>query len=111
MSNGLDHIAFHCADRDELATWVSRLDALGIAHSEILDEWYGSGLSFRDPDNIALKLVRHTGTYQTYRCGFSQTETCAVLSPVKGARCQFDQRSRRVRPAICAIRSYSAGHA
>ena len=54
--NGLDHIAFHCADRSELEGWGVRLDELGIAHSEILDEWYGSGLSFRDPDNIALEL-------------------------------------------------------
>ena len=54
--NGLDHIAFGCADREELGTWGSRLDALGIAHSDIVDEWYGSGLSFRDPDNIALEL-------------------------------------------------------
>ena len=36
--------------------WAARLDALGIAHGAIQDASYGSGLSFRDPDNIALEL-------------------------------------------------------
>jgi catechol 2,3-dioxygenase-like lactoylglutathione lyase family enzyme len=53
---GLDHIAFGCADRQELETWATRLDELGIAHGEIKDAGYGSGLSFRDPDNVALEL-------------------------------------------------------
>jgi glyoxylase I family protein len=53
---GLDHIAFGCASRDELAEWAARLDELGVAHGEIVDASYGSGLSFRDPDNIALEL-------------------------------------------------------
>jgi glyoxylase I family protein len=53
---GLDHIAFGCANRDELVAWAERLDQLGIAHGDIVDAGYGSGLSFRDPDNIALEL-------------------------------------------------------
>ena len=53
---GLDHVAFGVADRTELETWSARLDELGIAHSPIKDDHYGSGLSFRDPDNIALEL-------------------------------------------------------
>lgn len=53
---GLDHLAFGCADRSVLAAWVHRLDALGIKHGDICDEPYGSGLSFRDPDNIALEF-------------------------------------------------------
>ena len=53
---GLDHIAFGCASRSELEDWAKRLDELGIAHGEIKDAGYGSGLSFRDPDNIALEL-------------------------------------------------------
>jgi catechol 2,3-dioxygenase-like lactoylglutathione lyase family enzyme len=53
---GLDHISFGCASRDELVAWAARLDELGIAHGEIMDAGYGSGLSFRDPDNIALEL-------------------------------------------------------
>ena len=53
---GLDHVAFGCADRDELVAWAARLDELGVAHGDIVDAGYGSGLSFRDPDNIALEL-------------------------------------------------------
>jgi len=53
---GLDHIAFGVASRDELAEWAARLDELGVACSDIVDASYGSGLSFRDPDNIALEL-------------------------------------------------------
>ena len=54
--NGLDHVAFGVADRDALVRWAARLDELGVTRGDILDEWYGSGLSFRDPDNIALEL-------------------------------------------------------
>ena len=53
---GLDHLAFGCASRDELAAWCERLDALGVEHGGIVDAAYGSGVSFRDPDNIALEL-------------------------------------------------------
>ena len=53
---GLDHIAFGVANRGELEKWASRLDELGVEHGEIKDASYGSGLSFRDPDNIALEL-------------------------------------------------------
>jgi catechol 2,3-dioxygenase-like lactoylglutathione lyase family enzyme len=53
---GLDHIAFACANRSELEGWEGRLNELGIAHGGIVDAHYGSGLSFRDPDNIALEF-------------------------------------------------------
>jgi catechol 2,3-dioxygenase-like lactoylglutathione lyase family enzyme len=53
---GLDHVSFGCASRAELEKWASRLDELGIAHGEIKDADYGSGLSFRDPDGIALEF-------------------------------------------------------
>jgi catechol-2,3-dioxygenase len=55
-SVGLDHLAFACADRDELDAWADRLHELGIAHGGVVDAGYGSGLSFRDPDNIALEF-------------------------------------------------------
>lgn len=54
--SGLDHLAFACNSRVELDAWTVRLDGLNIDHSEIVDESYGSGLSFRDPDNIALEF-------------------------------------------------------
>jgi glyoxylase I family protein len=53
---GLDHVAFACADRAELEKWARRLDELGVAHGEIKDAGYGSGVSFRDPDGIALEF-------------------------------------------------------
>jgi glyoxylase I family protein len=53
---GLDHIAFGCADRGELEKWVTRLDELGVKHGGIKDAAYGSGVSFRDPDGIALEF-------------------------------------------------------
>lgn len=53
---GLDHLAFACADRAELEQWQARLDELGITHGGVVDASYGSGLSFRDPDGIALEL-------------------------------------------------------
>ena len=53
---GLDHVAFGVANRAELEKWARRLDELGIAHGGIKDASYGSGLSFRDPDGIALEF-------------------------------------------------------
>ena len=53
---GLDHVAFGVASRDELFEWAERLDALDVPHGEIIDAQYGSGLAFRDPDNIQLEL-------------------------------------------------------
>jgi len=53
---GLDHLAFACGNRGELEQWQARLDELGIANGGVVDAPYGSGLSFRDPDNIALEF-------------------------------------------------------
>lgn len=53
---GLDHVGFGCASRAHLQTWATRLDELGIAHGGVVDAHYGSGLSFRDPDGIALEF-------------------------------------------------------
>jgi glyoxylase I family protein len=58
---GLDHLSFGVADRAELTGWQARLEELGIAHGGIVDAPYGSGLSFRDPDNIALELFAPPG--------------------------------------------------
>ena len=58
---GLDHVAFGCENRAELEKWVSRLDELGIEHGGIKDATYGSGISFRDPDGIALELFAPPG--------------------------------------------------
>ena len=53
---GLDHLAFGVADRAALQGWVERLDRLGVQHGGIKDAHYGSGVSFRDPDGIALEV-------------------------------------------------------
>ncbi len=53
---GLDHVAFACVNRAELEEWEARLNQLGIANGGIVDASYGSGVSFRDPDNIALEF-------------------------------------------------------
>lgn len=53
---GLDHVGFGCASRAELVDWAAKLEALGITHGGVVDAPYGSGLSFRDPDGIALEF-------------------------------------------------------
>ena len=53
---GLDHLAFACASRGDLEVWEVRLNKLGIANGGVVDASYGSGLSCRDPDNIALEF-------------------------------------------------------
>ena len=58
---GLDHIAFGCANRAELEQWEARLKELGIANGGIVDAPYGSGLSFRDPDNLPLEFFAPPG--------------------------------------------------
>lgn len=58
---GLDHLAFGCANRAELETWEKKLDELGYKHGGIVDAPYGSGLSFRDPDNNALEFFAPPG--------------------------------------------------
>ena len=58
---GLDHLAFACSSRTELVEWEARLNELGVSNGGIVDAPYGSGLSFRDPDNIALEFFAPPG--------------------------------------------------
>jgi glyoxylase I family protein len=58
---GLDHLAFACANRDEVLQWETRLNELGVPNGGVVDAPYGCGLSFRDPDNIALELFAPPG--------------------------------------------------
>ena len=53
---GLDHVAFAVASRSDLESWEKKLDEMGISHGGIKDAPYGSGLSFRDPDNLPLEF-------------------------------------------------------
>lgn len=59
---GLDHLAFGVATRAELEEWAKRLDDMGIERGKIIDASYGSGLAFRDPDNIQLEFFAPPGT-------------------------------------------------
>ena len=61
MRPGLDHLAFACVNRTELEEWAAKLGELGIKNGGIVDAPYGSGLSFRDPDNIALEFFAPPG--------------------------------------------------
>ncbi len=58
---GLDHLAFASASRSELEQWAGHLNSLGVTNGGIVDAPYGSGLSFRDPDNIALEFFAPPG--------------------------------------------------
>ena len=58
---GLDHVAFGCANRAELEQWAAKLDELGVVHGGVVDRHYGSGVSFRDPDGIALEFFAPPG--------------------------------------------------
>ncbi|MBV8929344.1 MAG: VOC family protein [Mycobacteriaceae bacterium] len=58
---GLDHVGFGCANRAELEKWATRLNELGIPHGGIVQAPYGLGLSFRDPDGIALEFFALPG--------------------------------------------------
>ncbi|HZN15906.1 MAG TPA: VOC family protein [Acidimicrobiales bacterium] len=61
LQPGLDHVAFGCANRGELEAWEKKLNDLGVANGGVVDAHYGSGLSFRDPDNIALEFFAPPG--------------------------------------------------
>ncbi|MFY9589064.1 MAG: VOC family protein [Actinomycetota bacterium] len=56
LTPGLDHIGFLVSSRDVLEAWAKHLDELGIEHGKIVEASYGSGLAFRDPDNIQLEF-------------------------------------------------------
>ena len=56
VTPGLDHLGFSCESRDDLIAWTEHLDCLGVEHGGVQDAAYGSALSFRDPDGIALEF-------------------------------------------------------
>ena len=49
---GMDHVALQVTNRAVMEEWKQRLEELSVDHSEIKDEYYGSVITFRDPDNI-----------------------------------------------------------
>lgn len=65
-ATGLDHAGFFVPTRVDLEAWQDHLGANGVTRvdiadkpltqSPIADEFYGSVIVFRDPDNIQLEL-------------------------------------------------------
>ena len=53
---GLDHLSFAVESRAELEAWLPRLDELEIKHGAIDEQAVGDGVSFQDPDGIALEF-------------------------------------------------------
>ena len=59
---GLDHISLQVSGRAQLEAWRARFEEMGVVHSPIADELYGSVLVFRDADNIQLEMFALPGT-------------------------------------------------
>jgi catechol-2,3-dioxygenase len=56
---GLDHVAFGVASREDMDTWISHLDAMGVerdALSESAEPLPHALVVLRDPDGIAIEL-------------------------------------------------------
>jgi glyoxylase I family protein len=53
---GLDHFAFHVADRADLEKWQAKFEEKNIEHSGLVESPFGVHLNFKDPDGIALEL-------------------------------------------------------
>jgi catechol 2,3-dioxygenase-like lactoylglutathione lyase family enzyme len=49
---GMDHVALQVTNSAVMQEWKQRLEELNVDHSEIKEEFYGSVITFRDPDNI-----------------------------------------------------------
>lgn len=55
LNSGLDHISF-AVNKEDVAAWEERFDAMGVTYTPIREMEFGSHLNFRDPDNIALEF-------------------------------------------------------
>ncbi len=59
LRTGLDHVALGVATREDLDTWCSRLDALGVERDplfETAEPLPHAMVGLRDPDGIAIEL-------------------------------------------------------
>jgi glyoxylase I family protein len=54
---GLDHVSLAVRSRDDLSAFEGHLADKGVTCSPIVDAPYGSVLSFKDPDGIALEAL------------------------------------------------------
>lgn len=71
-------IIFSVTDRDALQEWVEHLDALGVAHSPVIDATVGWLLVLHDPDGHEIHL------YSQQRHGIDQTDRPGYGRPVDG---------------------------
>lgn len=53
---GLDHLGFAVDGIDDLREWQAHLDDSGIANSGLVEASYGTALSVKDPDGVALEF-------------------------------------------------------
>jgi|SRR5690348_7231720 glyoxylase I family protein len=56
VRTGGDHLGLKVNSRDELDIWVAWFEEQGVTHSPIVDETYGSVLTFKDPDRFQLEM-------------------------------------------------------
>jgi catechol-2,3-dioxygenase len=56
VRTGGDHLGLKVNSREELDSWVTWFQEQGVTHSPIVDEPYGSVLTFRDPDLFQLEM-------------------------------------------------------
>lgn len=53
---GLDHIGIACDSEQEVAAWVTHMDAIGLEHGPLEDVPYGWAVTARDPDAIPIEF-------------------------------------------------------
>jgi catechol 2,3-dioxygenase-like lactoylglutathione lyase family enzyme len=53
---GFDPVSFAIADQAAAEAWVARLDALGVAHSPVIEASLGWLVVFHDPDGTEIHL-------------------------------------------------------
>jgi catechol 2,3-dioxygenase-like lactoylglutathione lyase family enzyme len=58
---GLDHLAFAVPSPAELGEWERRFAEVGVTYSPSEEGPFGSALSFKDPDGVALELFAAKG--------------------------------------------------
>lgn len=53
---GYDPFAILLQGRADIDAWASRLDRLGVAHSQVIEATIGWLMSFKDPDGLELRF-------------------------------------------------------
>jgi glyoxylase I family protein len=70
------------ADRDELQSWVTHLDAMDVTHTGINDIGFGPTVVFRDPDNMQLEFYVHQDSSELQLSDADSPEARQVLGDV-----------------------------